>query len=121
MTPAVIEHAFDPFFTTGADRDAARAALTGIGFACVEVASVGAALTAIATGAGFEALLSDQHLPDGLGSDLVAPFLLRNPGAGVVLASGRPDSVPKGLTRTQCLPKPLDPRRLSAALEKARR
>ena len=70
------------------------------GFKIVEAASLKEARERMRVpGADFGLILTDQHLGDGLGSDLLPEMRERFPRAKVVLISGsvRPDDLPEGM------------------------
>lgn len=102
------------------DRDMASHALTALGFDCIALADFDTASERIVTDDGFDLLLTDFHLSqDRRGSDLIAPFLSRNPGARAVVMSGRFTEMElPGLDGVSCLSKPLDPARLRSAIDR---
>jgi two-component system response regulator RegA len=74
------------------------------GFEVDVAASFAAAMAKIkADGSRYAIVLLDQHLGDGLGTDLVDPIRARLPHAKVVLISGSVGDDPSDLTRVDAV------------------
>jgi FixJ family two-component response regulator len=65
---------------------------------------------------GVVALVTDLHLPDGLGTDCAGQLRAALPSLPVVYMSGMPEAAPKLGTSDTFLPKPVAPADLLRAL-----
>lgn len=104
------------------DPDAADilASLTAeLGLASEIVGSMAAAKAALASGRYFSALLLDLRLPDGHGLELLQILRAEPKTANlpVLIIAGEAGCIPQGLAVLDWLQKPVDVRRLHAALE----
>src|SRR5438105_7304557 len=88
-----------------ANRITLSALLEDEGFDVREARSMAEARGVLSEGPSFAVVLTDQHLGDGLGSDLVPEIRSRLPDAKIVLMSGSIGDVPLHEASDACFAK----------------